>query len=137
VRSASPDEVALTPLKESTLFAELLGLGDQLSLVDLPQAADRVIRDFNLSGRLLNCAHPEVREILASLPDAVGNPVRLALLRAYLDIDNFQLAAARATIKSLLTDATLSEAAQLKTGPLTRSYLVECLAALVKAPDPS
>jgi hypothetical protein len=134
VRTASAEEVELTPVKESQLFSALLDLGEQLALVDLPQATDRVIRDFNV-GRFLNCAHPEVRDILAILPDAVGNPIRLGLLRAYLDIDNFQLGSARATIKQLLTNPHLDEAAQLSTGRLTREYLTDCLAGLLARPS--
>jgi hypothetical protein len=134
VRTASAEEVELTPVKESQLFSDLLDLGEQLALVDLPQATDRVIRDFNV-GRFLNCAHPEVRDILAILPDAVGNPIRLGLLRAYLDIDNWQLGSARATIKQLLTNPHLDEAAQLSTGRLTKDYLTDCLAGLLARPS--
>jgi len=137
VRQASLEEVALTPVKESKLFADVLGLAEQFALVDLPQASDRVIRDFNVSGRFLNCAHPEVREILAALPDVVGNPVKRALLQAYLDIDNWRLGPARSTIKGLLMDPNLPQAAQLSTGPLTKEYLAKCLAELLKTRDPS
>ena len=127
----------MAPIEESRLFSDLLGLGTELSLVDLPQAADRVIRDFNVSGRFLNCAHQEVREILAALPDTVGNPVRLLLLQAYLDIDNWKMADARAAIKSLLTDKQLSEKAQLTTGPLTREYLAQRLARVLSSREES
>lgn len=93
VEDASPEEVALDAAPESALFTSLLDLGEELKLVGLPGSDERVIRDF--AGRLLNTSHGAVREILQILPDAVGNPVRKALLQAYMDIETFALSRAQ------------------------------------------
>lgn len=129
VEDATPVEVKLGAAEESILLTRLLALGEDLKLVPLPDTADRVVRDY--AGRLLNCAHPEVREILRILPDAVGNPVRRALLQAYIDIDNYRPNQARQRIKELLTATDLHQQAQLTTGRLTRDYLQKKLQPLI------
>jgi hypothetical protein len=129
VEDASPEEVALDAAPESMLFTSLLDLGEELKLVGLPGSDERVIRDF--AGRLLNASHSEVREILQILPDAVGNPVRKALLQAYMDIESFALARAQERIKELLLSPDLSQEAQLEAGKLLREYLRAKLAELI------
>jgi len=129
VHEASPEDVELKALKDSALLTNLLELGEQLKLVSVSEATDRVIRDY--AGRLLNCTHPEIREILRILPAVVGNPVRRVLLQIYMDIDNYRNDTARQRIKELLTAPDLAEQAQLTTGPLLRAYLEEKLRAVV------
>lgn len=121
VNAATPEEVELGVTEESALLSSLLGLGEELRFVVLNTLQDRVIRDY--AGRLLNCANPEVQEILRILPDAVGNPLRRVLLQIYMDINNYQLDSARRQIKQLLVAPDLAEQAQLTTGRLLRDYL--------------
>jgi hypothetical protein len=130
VESATPEEVELAALKESRLLGSLLGFGGDLKFAILPESRDRVLRDFD--GRLLNCAHAEVRDLLRALPDAAGNPVRRALLQIYLDIDNYDLPRARERTKDLFMDPDLSEHAQLSSGRLTREFLKTRLEALTE-----
>ena len=129
VRDATAEEVELHPAEESVLLSHLLGLEGELKLVILGKSNDRVIRDY--AGRLLNCANEEVKDIRGVLPDAVGNPVKRALLQIYMDIDNFRFDQARRQVKKLLLDPELHELAQLSTGSLSRDYLRQKLERLL------
>jgi hypothetical protein len=120
VISASSEDVALAGAPESYVFSSLLDWGEELKIVSLP-TQDRVLRDF--AGRLLNSRHPEVQEVLKTLPDAVGNPVRRMLLQIYIDLEVYRFSEARRKTKELLTMTNLSEQAQLKTGQFLREFL--------------
>jgi hypothetical protein len=120
VKDAPAEDVDLGAAKEGMLISGLLGL-DTLNLVTLAGTQDRIVRDY--AGRLVNCAHPEVREILAMLPDSVGNPVWRDLLQIYMDIDNYYVEKAQRTVKKLLVSKDLHEQAQIPTGRLLTEYL--------------
>jgi hypothetical protein len=132
VNDASADDVALTEERESALLSDLLGLGEPLKLVNLEGFHDRVLRD--VAGRLLNCRNSEIRELLEILPDAVGNPVRRALLKIYLDIESYRLTDARQEIKTLLLLPDLAEQAQLTTGQFLRAFIQTKLDRLLNPP---
>jgi hypothetical protein len=132
VNDASANEVALTEESESALLSDLLGLGEPLKLVNLEGFHDRVLRD--VAGRLLNCRNSEIRELLEILPDAVGNPVRRALLKIYLDIESYRLTDARREIKTLLLLPDLAEQAQLTTGQFLRAFIQSKLDRLLNPP---
>ena len=121
VESATPEEVELDSLPEGQLVFGIFGLESELKLVRLDGAGERVVRDFD--GRLLNARHPEVKELLASLPDIMGNPVRRRLLEIYFDIDSYRLGEAREAVVQLLMDPDLAQLARLATGELTRDFL--------------
>jgi len=131
VSDASAEDVALEGRWESALIGELLGVGSQLKLVELDENQGRVIRDF--AGKLLNTRHPEIREILRYIPDAVGSPVRLALLQIYMDLDTWNIAKAQAQVRHLLTLPDFAEQAQFETGPLLRKFLEDTLQPILGA----
>lgn len=133
VNDATPEEVALAGAADSALFSELLGLGEPLKLIALDAGQNAVLRDF--AGRLLNCNHPEVREVLRYLPEAVGNPVRRALLQTYMDLYSYQIESARQRTRQLLTMEDLSEQAQLTTGEFLREFLQSLLRPLIELPE--
>jgi hypothetical protein len=130
VDDATPEDVELMGAPQSGLLSDLLGWGDALKLVSFEGSDDRVLRDVS-GGRLLNCSHAEVREVLAFLPDAVGNPIRKALLQIYMDLQNYNLDSARLKAKELLTMPDLAEQAQLTTGVYLREFLQEKLQPLL------
>jgi len=134
VKDAPAEDVDLGAAKESVLISGLLGL-DTLNLVTLAGTQDRVVRDY--AGRLVNCAHPEVREILAMLPDSVGNPVWRDLLQIYMDIDNFALERAQQAVKKLLVSKDLHEQAQIPTGRLLSEHLRAKLTPLIQDREPT
>ncbi len=128
VDEATPEEVRLEAANQSLLVTQLLGADSEIKLTRVHSDL-RVIRD--VSGRLLNCSHPEVREILRALPDAVGNPIKRVLLQAYMDLDTWHIDNARKRIRQLLVAPDLSEQAQLSTGKYLREYLEEQLESLL------
>jgi hypothetical protein len=130
VNDATPEEVELGVAEESKLLSDLLGLEEQIRLIRLDTSSDAVIRDY--AGRLLNSSNEEIREILAALPEAVGNPVRKALLQIYMDLSNYRIDSARLRAKQLLVDPNLHEHAQLSTGQLLRNYLMDKLRPLIR-----
>jgi Histidine kinase-, DNA gyrase B-, and HSP90-like ATPase len=137
VNDASAEDVELMGAPQSGLLSGLLGWGDEFKLLSFEGSDDRVIRDF-AGGRLLNCSHAEVREVLAYLPDAVGNPVRKALLQIYMDVQTYKFDTARLKAKELLTMPDLAEQAQLMTGVYLREFLQEKLRPLLDPPkDPA
>jgi hypothetical protein len=133
VRDATAEEVALIEAEESALISGLLDLGEQLKFVLLDGSTERILRDQ--TGRLLNCRNPEIRDILQSLPDAIGNPVRRLLLQIYMDVENYRFSAAQQKIKKLLTMPDLAEQSQLTTGECLRGYLQRKLRALLEPPE--
>lgn len=130
VESASPEEVALDAAPEGRLLAGIFGLGSELKFVRLEGSSERVIRDYD--GRLLNCSHPEVRELLANLPDIMGNPIRRRLFEIYLDINNYQFTKARESLRTLMLDTSLPDLGQLTAGPLTRDFFKRKVAGLIE-----
>lgn len=122
VDEATPEEVRLEAARQSELVTQLLGADSEIKLTSV-ESDQRVIRD--VTGRLLNCSHPEIREILRALPDAVGNPVKRALLQAYMDLDTWHIEAARRKIMQLFVATDLSDKAQLSTGKYLREFLQE------------
>ena len=131
VESASAEEVALEPAREGRLLAGIFGLDSDLRFVWLGGTRERVIRDYD--GRLLNCSHPEVRALLANLPEIMGNPIRRRLFEIYFDIDNYQLAKARDSLRALMLDASLPDLGQLTAGPLTREFMKRKVSGLIEA----
>lgn len=121
VDKATLDELELHWSPQSQLLGKMLDLGSELKVAYLPGSRDRVVRDF--AGRILNSAHAEVRKVLQTLPSAVGNPIRRALIQAYMDLSNQQIADARERILNLLTQDDLEDQAALRGGPLQREYL--------------
>lgn len=102
------------------LIGKLLAAGGQIKFVSIP-GADPVIRDY--AGRLVNLASGDIQEILEFLPDAVGNPVRRALLSAYLDLRTYQSYSAQQRIRALLVDPNLQERLSYTTGSYTKAYV--------------
>lgn len=133
VTEATPEEVELGVAEESALLSDLLNLDEEIKLVRLDSSSDAVIRDY--AGRLLNSSNEEIKQILTILPEAVGNPIRNALLQIYLDLSNYRFESARQQAKQLLLDAELHEKAQLSTGPLLRKYLAEKLNPLLTSEE--
>lgn len=121
VDKATLDELELHWSPQSQLMGKMLNLGSELKVAYLPGSRERVVRDF--SGRILNSAHAEVQKVLQTLPSAVGNPIRRALIQAYMDLSNQQIADARERILDLLTQDDLEDQAALRGGQLQREYL--------------
>src|SRR5262249_55251694 len=121
VNDAPPEIVALAPLPQSELIGDIFEAAEGIRFVYLPTSASRVIPDF--SGRLLNTAHKDIRELLKVIPSAVGNPVLRTLIQVYIDIEYWDSQRARIRLKALLNDPDLADQAQLTTSPYLREYL--------------
>jgi len=133
VSDAPSEHIEFGARDESQILSGLLGLGEQFNLAVFESDTDRVVRDY--AGRLLNCRHPEVKEILKALPAVVGNPIKKKLLQIYLDINNYDLSQAQFKVKELLTADNLHEDAQLSTGVLLQDYLTNKLKKLFEEED--
>lgn len=130
VDEATPDEVELVSSPQGVLITKVLALDSPIKIAYLPGSSQSVIRDY--SGRLLNAAHPEVAEVLRTLPDAFGNPIKRALLQVYMDLANLQFSDARERILNLLVDAEFDEKARLKGGEFHREFLRQELTTLLE-----
>jgi hypothetical protein len=117
---SSPDAEAITRLFE---------MSSDLKIQSVENMTDAIIADFG--GYILNARNPEIRAILAVMPDAVGNPVRKELLSAYLALSTWDVSKARATILRLITDPEFQSKARRTTGQFFRAYLEKRVAALL------
>ena len=121
VEQAPEEHTHLGPRPEGKVLSELFEVGEEIKFASLPSSAERVVRDYN--GRLLNFAHPEIRQILQLLPETMGNPIRRKLLQAYMDVTTYNFGRARSTLAAILTDPQFEQLCQLKTGALLEEYL--------------
>jgi hypothetical protein len=69
--------------------------------------------------RYLNVDHPRVRRLLSALPDAIANPLKRQLLRAYLGLETYSIMEARESLLGLLENGNLAALAQSETSVLT------------------
>ena len=102
-----------------------------MKIQSVDSMADAIIADFN--GYILNVGNPEIRKILAIMPNAVGNPVRKDLLPAYLALSTYNVSLAREIILRLITDPEFEDKARRATGRFFRTYLEERVKALLRS----
>lgn len=113
---------------ESDLVTGILDLGEALKLARLPDSPEEIVRDFD--GRLLNVAHPKVRELLHQLPQILTNPLRTELLRVYFELLQYRSAEAREFLRALLLDPEFDTKAQMHSYRLLKGYLEQELEAM-------
>jgi hypothetical protein len=135
VQNAPDEHTKIGSSRDAEAITDLFQLSSELKIQSVDNMTDAIIADFN--GYILNTDSPEIRKILDVMPDAVGNPIRKALISAYLALSVYKVSAARETILSLLTDPDFEQKSKQRTGSFFRAFIAERIASLLKSKGPS
>ena len=106
------------PAEEITRIMEL---SSDLKIQSIDRIAAGVVQDYN--GYILNADNAEIQQILRTVPDAVGNPIRKGMIAAYFSLAVYDIAKAREILIGLITDPEFGIKARSETGKLFRDYL--------------
>ena len=123
VKDAPADHTKIGSSSAAEEIARIMELSSDLKIQSVESIAAGVIQDFG--GYILNADNEDIKRILRTVPDAVGNPIRKDLIVAYFSLAVYDIAKARDTLIGLITDGEFSIKARSSTGKLFRAYLAE------------
>lgn len=119
----------------TSLIESLLGYSKKLKFVSLRDTNRRSLKDIN--GIWLNTENTDIRRMIESVHNVVGNPVKKELLFAYLDMVTFDFSSARQRIEKILLDEKFDERSRQKTGHYQSEHLKRTLQNLLKVHEES
>ena len=126
VKDAPADHTRIGSSFQSREMTSIFGSSSDLKIQSVDIIADAVIADF--SGYILNSRNQEIRDILAVIPDAVGNPIRKNLISAYLSLSTYDIEATRNALFEMIVDPDFDTKARQVTGKLFYKYLSDKVA---------
>ncbi len=129
VLDAPSEHTLIGSSADAEAIADLMQLTSNLKIQSVETMADAIIADFN--GYILNANNADVRKILEIMPEAVGNPVRKALLGVYFALSTYEIRTARQTILELITDPEFELKSRRTTGRYFRAFLQERVQAIL------
>ena len=133
VQDAPAEDTTIGSSPDAAAIVRLFQMSSELKIQSVENMTDAIVADFN--GYILNLRNDEIRRILKILPVAVGNPIRKALLSAYLALSTYNVSVARNIIYDLLVDADFERNASRTTGRYFRAYLEQRVLALLAAQE--
>ena len=133
VKNAPADHTRIGSSFQSREMTSIFGSSSDLKIQSVDTITDAVIADF--SGYILNSRNQEIRDILAVIPDAVGNPIRKDLIAAYLSLSTYDIEATRNTLFEMIVDKGFDSKARQVTGRLFHRYLKEKVAEMLAEED--
>ena len=121
VKNAPADHTRIGTSSDAQEITSIFGLDLKIQSVDT--VAEAVIADFN--GYILNSKNKEIQQILAIIPDAVGNPIRKGIIAAYLSLSEYDVVKSRKILYELIVDKDFHSKARQVTGKYFHLYLAE------------
>jgi hypothetical protein len=115
-------EIRLQDTKLTDLMGTILDYGKLLKFMNLKDIKRPTFRDVDGS-HWVNIASPEVRNLVKSIPDMVGNPIKMELLLIYFDLLTTDFTSAKKKIENLLLNKDFEELSRQKTGVFQERYL--------------
>ena len=89
VKDAPADHTKIGTSFDADQITRIFELSDDLKIQSVDSITDAVIADYN--GYILNSDNDEIRQILAMIPDAVGNPIHKGIISAYFALSAYDL----------------------------------------------
>ena len=123
VKDAPADHTKIGTSVSAEEVTRIMELSSDLKIQSVASVSAGVVQDYN--GYILNAAHEDIRRILRTVPDAVGNPIRKGIIAAYFSLVVYDLTKARDILMDLITDNEFMTKARSTTGNLFRTYLVD------------
>jgi len=122
VTQVSESEISLQDTKLTNLMSSILGYTKMLKFMNLGEIKKPTFRDVDGS-YWVNIASPEIRTLMKSVPELVGNPVKKELLLTYLDLQTLEFTSARRRVEKLLLNRDFEELSRQRTGIFQERYL--------------
>ena len=133
VKDAPADHTKIGTSVAAEEVTRIMELSSDLKIQSVESVSAGVVQDYN--GYILNAAHEDIRRILRTVPDAVGNPIRKGIISAYFSLVVYDLRSARDILMDLITDSDFSTKARSTTGNLFRIYLVDRIEDILSEKD--
>jgi len=122
-------EIQVCNIKLTALINSILKYSKQLKFVALADSKRRTITDVD--SYWVNVANPEVRKILRSIHEVVGNQIKKDILLAYFDLMTHQFSSARKRLESLLANDRFDEISRQRTGVFTAKHVRQAIENLI------
>jgi len=122
-------EIQVSNIKLTALINSILKYSKQLKFVALTDSKRRTITDVD--SYWVNIANPEVRKILRSIHEVVGNQIKKDILLAYFDLTTHQFSSARKRLESLLANDRFDEISRQRTGVFTAKHVRQAIDNLI------
>ena len=123
VKDAPADHTRIGTSSDAREITSIFGLESDLKIQSVDTVAEAVIADFN--GYILNSKNQEIQQILAIIPDAVGNPIRKSIIAAYLSLSEYDVVKSRKILYELIVDKDFHSKARQLTGKYFHLYLAK------------
>lgn len=124
-------EIQFGEVELTNLMNSILSYSQKLQFVSLRDSKRATLRD--LDGHWVNINNAEIRKMLQSIPDIVGNPIKKEILLLYFDLVTLQFASARKRVEKLLLDTQFSERSRQRTGHFQAKCLKQLLESFITA----
>ena len=131
VKDAPADHTRIGTSSDAREITSIFGLDLKIESVDA--VAEAVIADFN--GYILNSKNEDIQQILAIIPDAVGNPIRKNIIAAYFSLSVYDVVESRKILYDLIVDKDFHSKARQLTGKYFRLYLTDKIQNLLQAEE--
>ena len=129
VKDAPADHTRIGTSSDAQEITSIFGLDLKIQSVDA--VTEAVIADFN--GYILNSKNEEIQQILAIIPDAVGNPIRKNIIAAYFSLSVYDVVKSREILYELIVDKDFHSKARQLTGKYFHLYLAKKIRDLLQS----
>ena len=133
VKDAPADHTRIGTSSDAREITSIFGLESDLKIQSVDAVAEAVIADFN--GYILNSKNEDIQQILAIIPDAVGNPIRKNIVAAYFSLSVYDVVKSRKILYDLIVDKDFHSKARQLTGKYFRLYLTDKIQNLLQAEE--
>ena len=123
VKNAPADHTRIGTSFDAQEITRIFELDSDLKIQSVDAVAEAVIADFN--GYILNSKNEEIQQIMAIIPDAVGNPIRKNIIAAYFSLSVYDVVKSREILYDLIVDKDFHSKARQVTGKYFHLYLAE------------
>lgn len=124
ITNAPESDMDMRSIERLPILRSALTTAGGLTFAVVPDSKRRVISD-QTGMRYINLRNPAVQELLELIPDAISNPLKHRLLKAYLKLEDFKLPDAREILINLLSRDDLATLATAEMAPLTKKHVEE------------
>ncbi len=124
-------EIKLQDTKLSAIMSSILNYSKTLKFMNLGEIKRPTFRDVDGS-HWVNIANPEIRKLIKSVPEMVGNPIKKELLLIYFDLLTTDFSSARKKVENLLLNKDFEELSRQRTGVFQERYLRNLLDELAR-----